>query len=66
MEKNNKRTNKIRKGDKVDVRSGNYRGMTGTVLRVLGDKVVVQGLNIRKKHVKPNSRRSEEDRSIVD
>lgn len=45
---------KIRKGDKVIAIAGNNRGQTGTVLSRLGDKVIVQGLNIRKKHVKKN------------
>lgn len=52
MEKDNKK-NRIRKDDTVYIRSGNSRGATGKVLRVLGDKVVVQGVNIRTKHVKP-------------
>lgn len=43
---------KIRKGDKVVAIAGNDRGQTGTVLSVLGEKVVVQGINVRKKHVK--------------
>ena len=43
---------KIRKGDKVIAIAGNYRGQTGTVLSRVGDKAVVQGLNVRKKHVK--------------
>lgn len=43
---------KIRKGDKVLVIAGNSRGQTGTVLSCLGDKVVVQGINIRKRHMK--------------
>jgi len=47
------KSKKIRKGDKVVAIAGNYRGQTGTVLSCRGDKVVVQGLNIRKKHVKP-------------
>ena len=32
--------------------AGNYRGQTGTVLKSMGEKAVVQGLNVRKKHVK--------------
>lgn len=48
---NKKKT--IRKDELVYVMSGNSRGMTGKVLRVLGDKVIVQGVNLRKKHVKP-------------
>lgn len=47
-----KLNSKIRKGDKVVAISGNYRGQTGTVLSRDADKAVVQGLNVRKKHVK--------------
>lgn len=47
-----KLNNRIRTGDKVIAVAGNYRGQTGTVLKRMGDKAVVQGLNIRKKHVK--------------
>lgn len=42
----------IRKGDKVVVLSGNEKGRTGTVLRKMADKVVIQGVNIRKKHAR--------------
>ena len=42
----------IKKGDKVVLIAGNDKGRTGTVLRRNGDRVVVQGINIRKKHVK--------------
>lgn len=46
----------IRKGDTVMVRSGNERGATGAVLRILtkDDRVVVQGVNVRAKHIKPS------------
>lgn len=43
---------KIRKGDKVIAIAGNYKGQSGTVLSRRGDRIVVQGLNVRKKHVK--------------
>ena len=45
----------IRKGDMVMVTAGNDRGATGEVLRVLTkhDRVVVQGVNLRAKHLKP-------------
>lgn len=43
---------KIRKGDKVIAIAGNYKGQSGTVLSRSGDRIVVQGLNVRKKHVK--------------
>jgi len=42
----------IKKGDKVLIMTGNDSGRTGSVLRRKGDRVVVQGINIRKKHVK--------------
>lgn len=46
---------KIRKGDKVQVISGAYKGTVGEVTRVLPkeSKVVVEGVNIIKKHMKP-------------
>lgn len=46
------KSKKIRKGDKVIAIAGNCRGQIGTVIRCDGSKVVVQGLNVRKKHVK--------------
>ena len=42
----------IKKGDKVLVVTGNDKGRSGAVLRRKGDKVVIQGINIHKKHVK--------------
>ncbi|AXK38559.1 50S ribosomal protein L24 [Crenobacter cavernae] len=45
---------KIRKGDDVIVLTGKDKGKRGTVLRVLEDKLVVEGVNIAKKHQKPN------------
>ena len=46
----------VRKGDRVRVISGNYRGQEGTILRVEPDKnrVVVGGVNVRKRHRKPS------------
>ena len=48
----------VRKGDLVYVRTGHDRGRTGKILKVIPDKdrVVVEGINIRKKHVKPNQK----------
>jgi large subunit ribosomal protein L24 len=47
--------NKIRKGDEVIVRTGKDKGRRGTVLEVFPDgRVIVEGINIAKKHVKPN------------
>ena len=47
--------NKIRKGDQVIVLTGRDKGKRGTVTqRVDEDHVVVDGVNVVKKHVKPN------------
>ena len=47
--------NKIRKGDQVIVLTGRDKGKRGTVtLRVDPDHIVVEGVNVVKKHVKPN------------
>lgn len=48
---------KIRKGDTVIVRTGKDKGKTGTVSEVLPrlNKVVVDGINIVKRHTKPSS-----------
>ena len=47
--------NKIRKGDDVVVVAGKDKGKRGTVLRrVDAERVVVEGVNRVKKHVKPN------------
>ena len=45
---------KLKKGDNVMVLSGNNKGKTGEVLEILpkSEKVIVKGINIRKKHVK--------------
>jgi large subunit ribosomal protein L24 len=47
--------NKIKKGDEVIVKNGKSRGQRGTVLEVFENgRVLVEGVNIVKKHVKPN------------
>ncbi len=43
----------IIKGDKVLVIAGNHKGLTGEVLKNDGKRIVVQGINVRKKHTKP-------------
>jgi len=45
---------KIRKGDQVVVTTGREKGKRGTVLRVLENKVLVEGVNRAKKHQRPN------------
>ena len=43
---------KVRKGDRVVVIAGNSRGQQGTVLASNGDRVIIGGVNMRKRHVK--------------
>ncbi len=47
---------RIKKGDMVQVLSGKYKGKTGkvTATHPTLNKVTVEGINIAKKHVKPN------------
>jgi large subunit ribosomal protein L24 len=46
---------KIRKGDMVILIAGRDKGRRGTVIEVLdGDRVRVEGVNISKKHQRPN------------
>jgi large subunit ribosomal protein L24 len=47
---------RLKKGDTVVVRAGKYKGKTGKVVSVhpKENKVTVEGVNIVKKHVKPN------------
>jgi large subunit ribosomal protein L24 len=47
--------NKIRTGDQVIVTTGRDKGKRGTVTsRVNEDRILVEGINVAKKHVKPN------------
>ena len=47
---------KIKKGDTVKIISGNDLGKSGRVIKVLPakDKIFVEGLNMVKKHARPN------------
>lgn len=44
---------KLKTGDKVKVIAGANKGSEGNVLKVVGDKVIVDGVNIVTKHIKP-------------
>jgi large subunit ribosomal protein L24 len=47
--------NKIRKGDEIIMRAGKDKGRRGTVLQVFENgRVLVEGVNLAKKHTKPN------------
>lgn len=49
---------KIRKGDEVIVIAGRSKDRRGTVLRVLdNDRLVVEGVNVIKRHTRPNPAR---------
>ena len=52
---------KVKKGDTVQVLSGNDKGKKGEVLEVIpkDSKVVVKGVNVRKKHIKPRKQGDE-------
>ena len=45
---------KIRQNDEVIVIAGKDKGSVGTVTKVLGAKVIVEGYNLAKKHIRPN------------
>lgn len=49
---------KVRKGDRVEVISGDHKGETGKVLRLIPDRnlVVVEGVNLVYRHVRPSRR----------
>ena len=48
----------VKKGDMVEIIAGDHKGATGKVLRVIPSKsrVIVQGHNIVKKHVRPSKK----------
>jgi len=53
--------NKIRKGDTVIINTGKDKGKQGIVLQLIeGGKVLVEGLNMVKKHTKPNPAKGEQ------
>jgi len=58
----------IKKGDMVEIIAGDHKGATGRVLRVIPqeNKVVVQGQNIAKKHVRPSRRNPQGGRINVE
>ncbi len=46
----------MKKDDRVVVIAGNHKGKTGTVISRTEERVVIQGVNIRKKHIKSKDR----------
>ena len=62
---------KIRKDDEIIVLTGKYKGKRGKVLKIVNSvedrlqKVFVEGVNMIKKHVKPNPQQQQPDKSGV-
>jgi large subunit ribosomal protein L24 len=58
----------VKKGDMVEIITGDHKGATGRVLRVIPEKnrVVVQGHNIVKKHVRPSRKNPQGGRINVE
>jgi large subunit ribosomal protein L24 len=58
----------IKKGDTVEIIAGDHKGATGKVLRVIPDKnrVIVQGHNLVKKHVRPSRKNPQGGRINVE
>ena len=50
---------KIKKNDDVIIIAGRDKGSRGSVLRILGDRLLVSGVNKVKKHQKPNPAKGE-------
>ena len=46
---------KLKKGDKVVVIAGSNKGKEGIINKILDNKVIVEGVNIVKKHLKPKN-----------
>jgi large subunit ribosomal protein L24 len=49
---------RLQRGDTVVVISGKYKGKQGRIKKVLldDDKVIIEGINLVKRHMKPNAR----------
>lgn len=50
---------RIRSGDMVVVRTGKCKGQKGKVLKIADNKVIVEGINLQTKHVRPNPQLNE-------
>ena len=61
MKKNNQTITKLRTGDEVIVISGKDIGKKGTVQKIskFNNKAVISGINVMKKHTKPNPQMGE-------
>lgn len=58
---------KVKKGDTVEVIAGKDKGVRGKVLRIAGDgRLIVEGVNIQKRHIKAGARQSMPQGGILD
>ena len=46
---------KLKTGDKVVVVAGSNKGKEGKITKILDSKVIVEGVNVVKKHIKPKN-----------
>lgn len=46
--------NKLKKGDEIIVLAGKDKGQRGAISQITDDRVLVDGVNVAKKHQKPN------------
>ena len=52
--------NRLKKGDQVYIISGKDKGKLGTIAKIMkNEKILVDGINLAKKHVKPNPNKNE-------
>ena len=62
--------NKLKKGDEVIVIAGKDKGKRGTIKSIVngGEKFIVEGINVVKKHIKanPNAGKAGEQGGIID
>jgi len=58
----------VKKGEMVQIIAGDHKGSTGRVMRVMPDKqrVLVEGLNLAYKHVRPSQRNPQGGRIRVE
>lgn len=57
---------RIKTNDSVIVIAGKDKGKTGTVQDILGDRVVVEGVNMVKKHLRGNPQQQDKPSGIVE
>ena len=52
--------NRLKKGDQVYIISGKDKGKLGIISKIINDeRILVDGINLAKKHVKPNPNKNE-------